>query len=220
MKATKLGTRNYIFTYKEEDWDLNLHLIKGDQYNYVIDTGLGSDSVAVIKEYLDDSKPTIVINTHFHWDHIWGNHCFENSVIIASKEAQKRMAQSWDMMLAKNQNYVRGEVRKQLPTLVFEEELYFPEDQIYLFISPGHSADGISVYDEKDRVLNAGDNIGDTMEALLPEQEVRDEVFIGTLRKYQYLEIAYCVSGHNQVITPTVFEDMIALIGTRRENQV
>jgi len=51
MNIEKIGSRNIIFTYKLPEWNLNLHLILGNKYNYIIDTGLGSNSVAPIKEY-------------------------------------------------------------------------------------------------------------------------------------------------------------------------
>ena len=75
MEINKLKNRNIIFTYNNPDgWDLNLQLVKGNKYNYIIDTGLGSLSILPVINYIkDDKKPTIVINTHSHWDHIWGN---------------------------------------------------------------------------------------------------------------------------------------------------
>lgn len=213
MKITELGTRNVVFTFELDDWDLNLHLIKGDLYNYIIDTGLGSNSVKPILEYVnDDHKPIVVINSHFHWDHIWGNHCFKDSVIISSKKCRDIIIDRWDEMMGRCGNYVDGEVEKKLPTLVFEDELYFPDDDILLFYTPGHTIDGISVYDRKDKVLNAGDNIGDTMEELRPSQETSDEVFLETINKYKTLDVASCVSGHNQILGSEVFSEIERLI--------
>lgn len=42
MKIEKVKNRGVIFTYrKSPGWDLNLYLIMGKKYNYLIDTGLG-----------------------------------------------------------------------------------------------------------------------------------------------------------------------------------
>jgi glyoxylase-like metal-dependent hydrolase (beta-lactamase superfamily II) len=72
MKPIKISGRNVLFTEPMgKTYDLNVGLIIGKQYNYIIDTGLGSGSIAPIVEYLDsDRKPIIVVNTHAHWDHI------------------------------------------------------------------------------------------------------------------------------------------------------
>jgi len=213
MKITELGTRNVVFTFELDEWDLNLHLIKGDVYNYIIDTGLGSNSIKPILEYIKgDDKPVVAINSHFHWDHVWGNHCFKDSIIISSKQCRDIIDKQWDEMMGRCNNYVDGEVKKKLPTLVFEDELYFPDDDILLFYTPGHTSDCISVYDGKDKVLNVGDNIGDTMEELIPTLEEPKTLFLHTLKKYQELDIISCVSGHNQIVDKNVFYEMEKLL--------
>ena len=77
MKVTKVAPRNSMFTdlilWEGQEIDVNMGLIMGKKRNYVIDTGLGSDSVAPILEYLSHGgKPTIAINTHYCFDHVWG----------------------------------------------------------------------------------------------------------------------------------------------------
>jgi hypothetical protein len=68
MHSEKIKNKNIVFVHKTPEWDLNIHLIMGGRYNYVIDTGLGAFSVAPVKEYLkDNGNPIIVINTHHHW---------------------------------------------------------------------------------------------------------------------------------------------------------
>ena len=79
-----------------------------------------------------------------------------------------------------------------LPNLVFDGSLYFPEDGVRVFYTPGHTVDCISVFDEVDRVLNAGDNIGDTMEELVPELKTEKAVYVKTLHMYQALDVGLC----------------------------
>ena len=63
LKPVKITNRNIMFTEPmEQDYDLNLGLIMGTKYNYIIDTGLGSGSVAPILEYIREcTRPIIVI---------------------------------------------------------------------------------------------------------------------------------------------------------------
>lgn len=43
----------------------------GKYFNYVIDTGVGSDSVAPFLDYMGaDKKSIIVVNTHCHYDYL------------------------------------------------------------------------------------------------------------------------------------------------------
>lgn len=210
MKTQKIGRRNIIITHSLPGWDLNLHMILGDTYNYVIDTGLGSECAASIQEYLHGSdKPTVVINTHHHWDHVWGNHCFAGCPIIAHRLCKARIDDKWAEMLTNNGHHTRGKVRRLLPTHTFENSLYFPEDKIRLFHTPGHTADSISVYDELDKVLNTGDNIGDTPDDPIPSLEMDKAIYRDTLARYMGMDTAACISGHNIVQDASIFEKIL-----------
>ena len=212
MKIEKVGTRSVVFTQWIAEWNcsLNIHLILGDNRNYLIDTGLGSGDMAYIKEYLgDDTKPLIVINTHYDWDHIWGNHCFDDELIIAHHKCRQLIRDRWDMMLDDNRHFIKGKVELKLPNLVFDDELYFPDDKIKLFYTPGHTIDGISVFDEIDGVLNAGDNIGDTLDEIVPHICADGhELYRKSLQLYEQLDVKFCISGHNI----TLGEDVFAMI--------
>ncbi|SHJ31068.1 Glyoxylase, beta-lactamase superfamily II [Geosporobacter subterraneus DSM 17957] len=209
MKVQKVKNRGLLFTYSN-DWDLNLYLIRGNRYNYIIDTGLGPLNVAPIKENIkDDKKQLIIINTHFHWDHIWGNSAFDNSVIISHKLCREMIASNWEQMLQKNGRYAQGEFQMRLPEVVFEGELYFPEDKIRLIYTPGHTIDSISVLDEEEKVLNAGDNIGDTMEELVPSVYTDKQTYLETLYRYNDLDFDTCVSGHNVILEKKVIDKII-----------
>ncbi|MDR1664222.1 MAG: MBL fold metallo-hydrolase [Clostridiales bacterium] len=200
MKPVELSERNTLFTEKMgEFYDLNLGLIRGARRNYLIDTGLGSGSIAPVTEYLrGDGKPVVVINTHCHWDHVWGNFLFEGGTIISHRRCYELMEEHWDEMAEENKTAVDGEMRKCFPNLTFEGGLYFPDDGVRIFFTPGHSEDGISVYDGVDKVLYAGDNIGDTAEEIVPYIDTDIETFRRTIEIYKTYDFNICVSGHNK----------------------
>ena len=207
MKIERIKNRHVIFKYPVTAWDLNIHLIMGNKFNYLIDTGLGSLSVAPIQEYLEgNTKPVIVINTHYHWDHIWGNHVFRDHVIISHRLCRETIAAQWEEMLSSNRQYLSGETELCLPNLVFDDALYFPDDHIRIFYTPGHTADSISVFDEEEKVLDVGDNIGDTLDQIVPELDTEKQVYIDTILKYQSMDFTTCISGHNMVLDKEMFE--------------
>ena len=180
-------------------YSLNMGLITGQRYNYLIDTGLGSGSVIPVIRYLSgDNKPVVVINTHHHWDHIWGNFLFGNSLIAAHALCRELADEKWDIMLTENTEFLDGGTEKCLPNLVFSDSLEFSDDSIELFYTPGHSIDCISVFDRIDRVLYAGDNIGDTEETVIPYIETGIALFRDTLSRYREYDFSVCVSGHNR----------------------
>lgn len=211
MKIQKIKNRSVLFTYDEiPEWNLNLHLILGNKNNYVIDTGLGSLSVAPVKEYIrDDNKPVVIINTHHDWDHIWGNGEFKDSIIISHRLCRELIEAKWDGMLTRNRQYCNGKVEKYLPNLVFENEIYFPEDKIRIFYTPGHTIDSISILDEEEQVLNAGDNIGDTVDEIVPEIGSDKVLYIDTLLGLRSLDFDTCISGHNIVLGREVMEEIL-----------
>lgn len=214
MKIEKIKSRNVLFTYSvPEGWDLNLHLIKGKKYNFIIDTGLGSLSVEPIKKYLEgDDKPIVVINTHYHWDHVWGNSSFPNSVIISHKLCKEMIESNWEEMMQEYKDVVSGETEMSLPTITFENELYFPEDRIRIIYTPGHTIDSISVIDEEDKVLNGGDNIGDTVDEIVPNIDCEKELYVDTIMNYRKLDFEVCVSGHNVILDKGVIERILLLV--------
>jgi len=210
MKPVKITERNIMFTEPmSQEYDLNLGLILGEKHNYVIDTGLGSGSVAPILKYLGNSaKPIIVVNTHCHWDHIWGNWVFQKSLIISSATCRNLEDKYWDDAIREYSERIDGEVHKCIPNMVFEDSLCFPDDGISIFRTPGHSADGISVYDSVEKVLYAGDNIGDTEESIVPWIETDMETFQVLIETYKKYDFAFCISGHNKPQTKSVLDRM------------
>lgn len=210
MIIQRVNKRNVLFTDSPDPtWNLNMHLILGDKNNYIIDTGLGSLSAAHIKKYINNNKPIIVINTHYHWDHIWGNISFSNELIISHRICREIILSEWETMLHKNEKHISGDTKMRLPNLVFEQELYFPDDKIRLFYTPGHTIDSISVLDEKDKVMNVGDNIGDNMDEIIPSIYSNITYYKNSIIKYKEIDFDYCISGHNKVLEKGIIDKIL-----------
>lgn len=207
VKIQKIRERNIVFNYNIAEWDLNIHLIMGSKNNYIIDTGLGSASIAPVKEYLKNNhRPIIIVNTHYHWDHIWGNYSFRDCTIISHVLCREMIVKKWDEMLEKKKQFIKGDVHLCLPNLVFDESLYFPEDKIRIFYTPGHTNDCISVLDEEEKVINISDNIGDTIDEIIPSIETEKDVYINSLLRYRDMDFDTCVSGHNVVLDKGIID--------------
>jgi len=174
---------------------------------------MGSLSVAPAMEYLQSNgNQLIVINTHHHWDHVWGNHAFTECTIISHQLCRERIAAKWDKMMARNGRFAAGNVVKNLQNLVFEDMLFFPDDKMRLFYTPGHTVDSISVLDEEEGILNVGDNMGDTMDEIVPSLETEKGSHIKTLSRYKEMDVRACVSGHNKVLNNEVFDMILKLL--------
>ncbi|MCR8642001.1 MBL fold metallo-hydrolase [Paenibacillus sp. N1-5-1-14] len=207
MKIQQINSRNIVFSDDRADrfFDLNIHLIMGTKNNYLIDTGLGSEFVQPVLEYLEHSeKSLVIINTHHHWDHVFGNHVFKDHLIVSHQLCRELIIKNWDEMLDKYSKFGMGTVEQHLPNLVFENELYFPEDKVRLIYTPGHTIDSISVIDEEEKVINVADNIGDSMDEIIPNLYCDKQLFEETIKRYSEMDMETWISGHNVVLQKDV----------------
>jgi glyoxylase-like metal-dependent hydrolase (beta-lactamase superfamily II) len=65
-----------------EPQHVNSWLVEGSERAVLLDTGLGIAPVRPVAEALTD-RPVSVVNTHYHFDHVGGNHEFEEIAIHA-----------------------------------------------------------------------------------------------------------------------------------------
>lgn len=209
MKITKISNRSIMFTVPEDPTGIvNMNLILGEHNNFIIDTGTGESNVKAILEYIgNDQKPVIAINTHAHWDHVFGNSALKGHIIVSHVLCRAAMDKNWDAdvkaLLEGNADYVDAELHKYLPNVVFEGNLHFPEDGISLFHTPGHSDDGISIYDAVDKTLYVGDNFGvfDGVAKIWSDDKNAAKDFI---EKYKQYDFVTCIPSHCNPQTKSV----------------
>lgn len=196
--------------YPLSRWNMYCYLIIREKHNYLIDTGCGKNDVLEILKYLEDNsleKDLIVINTHYHWDHIWGNAYANASYIISNKECFDQIQKNYEGMIDQNKEYINGEAVMCLPNLTFTDQMHI--DGLLLFSSPGHTVDQISIYDEVNKVLFVGDNIGDNEEEIVPYLEVPQEKYIASLREMLHFDYDQVLSGHNEIQDKSFLEKII-----------
>lgn len=210
MKINLLNQYTTAYTYDNIDNYLtSVFLIEKEKF-YLIDTFCGSKSMMPIQERIAHSKikkEVVVINTHFHWDHVWGNCSFSESNIISHEKCRDLMDEMWDAQLGKNSKYISGQVEKQLPNMTFNDKIQFIQDGIELFYSPGHTEDSISIFDHEAGILYVGDNL----EKPIVYVENSDlNAYINTLKKYLAYRPKRIIASHTLEITQ---EDLFQTIG-------
>ena len=205
MKPIEITKRNIMFAQSIAGWGglpLHMGLILGAKRNYLIDTGLGENSVIPVIDYIGETKkPLVVINTHAHWDHVWGNHVFADNLIISHRICRDELDKTWEEDFQKKKDFADGAVHKCLPNVTFEDSLHFVDDGIYLFHTPGHSPSCISIYDEVDKILYVGDAIGDAGEEeidIIPQIYTTPDMMRETIGKWGKIDFELCIIGHNE----------------------
>ncbi len=130
------------------------YIVVGNDKAAVIDTMNGSENVQNVARTVTD-LPLMVINTHGHPDHVYGNAYFDEAYIHPD-----------DVYLAQESyRYPQyNNLRRKLKAAAFkttEEGDSFDLGGITLEVYgiPGHTEGGICILDREDRVLFTGDSI-------------------------------------------------------------
>ena len=100
VKITEVGSRGVAFSFYEDflgDTTYS-YLINAEKHVFLFDTFCGPDSMEYIKEYLREKKigekPLIIVITHNHWDHYWGNCAFPEHLIISHTLCRQGMQET------------------------------------------------------------------------------------------------------------------------------
>ncbi len=221
MKVQKVGSRGYLFTF-DEPYKTNLYVINATNHLFICDTFLGPDPIKDVMKFLDKekctSKPVVVFNSHYDYDHIWGNSEFKDSIILAHELCRKVIKDEGEDDLKKYEDHKRGEITLTLPNVVFKEKVMFSEDGIEFYHTPGHTEDSSSCYDCVDKVLFVGDNL----ESPYPYIRILNiETYIETLEEYFTRDAKFIVSGHDDLMKDDqVIKSNLTYLQNLNQNQV
>lgn len=187
----------------------NSYVIQADKATYLIDSGLGSATAIEMSKLITAGKPVYLINTHYHWDHIWGNAFFANAMVVCHERCVRNVVANWDAMIQRNGQYIDGQTAGFDVQLSFADRLTLNEELV-LFHTPGHTDDSISVFYKPERALFVGDLIGDDDTELLPSVKDPDH-FLASLELCASFDPRLYLSGHNDIKYPGILEQIAKL---------
>jgi glyoxylase-like metal-dependent hydrolase (beta-lactamase superfamily II) len=202
MKTREINNHTTAFIFDEiTGFETAVFLINKPNRYYLIDTFCGADSMRAVLSYIEglpDRKRLVVINTHFHWDHIWGNCMFRNRDIISHVACRTLIEKNWDEQQETNKEYIMGNNEMTLPNLTFQQSLKYEDDGIEIFHSPGHTRDSISIFDTEQSTLFVGDNIEKPL-MFLENKDLNS--YLITLEKYIDYQPELIIASHSIDIT-------------------
>jgi glyoxylase-like metal-dependent hydrolase (beta-lactamase superfamily II) len=160
--------------------------------------------IAALVNQHRDGRRVLVVNSHHHWDHVYGNAAFADEDIVAHRSCRKLMA---------SRSYAEDESIPlpptegvPLPTIAFGDRVTFADDggTLHLIHTPGHSEDSLVAYYEAARLLLAGD----TVEWPLPHLCQRDGFasYVRTLRQLKQLPVTRILPGHGPVMGKEIID--------------
>lgn len=217
MKIQKINQRGTLFIFDLildfYTGTVNIYAINGKKYFFIIDTYMGPKPIKEIKEYLYTTygkKPFIVFNTHFHFDHIWGNCAFTDTVIISHKQCYNNIIKFSKEELANYTQYQQGKVKIILPSLTFDKSISFSEEKVIFFHSSGHTNGSASCYDEYDKVLHTGDNVEEPIPFITDSTNL-DE-YDKSLQSYIKIKPKIIISSHSNIVDEKLIKENIIYI--------
>lgn len=178
--------------------------VTGPNWAVMIDTLALPEEALEMRAFIEDSigvPVRYVINTHYHADHSWGNCFFPEATVIAHSLAREAILQKGEAALEsiKKQNAAFKQVKLIAPHLTFSEgnlTLRVGKKSLVITPSPGHSADGISVLVEEERVLFAGD----AFMALPYMVDGNPDEMITTIKRIGKMGLENIIQGHGDII--------------------
>lgn len=154
--------------------DVWVHVIDGPEKAMVIDTSFGVGDLRRLVGELTGGKELVVVNTHPHLDHSYGNcqfdrvYCHEYCAPMLEKQKDPGC---WDELLDENGNGIYMRFTKKDLIAYKDYEVVPCENhhvfdlggghEVELIWTPGHAAGGCVYLDRKNRILFGGDNFYD-----------------------------------------------------------
>jgi cyclase len=205
-----------VFAYVQPDggWCVNNAgvLVEPDRVT-VIDTAATEARARTLRQAvagLTTAPPRVLVNTHFHGDHTFGNAVVAGSdaVIVAHEQARTEMAAAGLGLTGLWPGVDWGDISVTLPHLTFQDRLTLhlgPRRAELIHVGPAHTTNDTVVWLPEERVLFAGDVLmsGCTPFVLMGSVE-------GSLRAVERLRglgPRTVVGGHGPVSGPEVLDE-------------
>jgi glyoxylase-like metal-dependent hydrolase (beta-lactamase superfamily II) len=199
MESQRISDRGVIFPFNDP-YLTNVYVIDGRDQIIVCDTSLGSEPMSYVRSFtnsINPSKQIVVFNSHFHYDHIWGNCAFESYSIYSHERCYTKLKEENERALKEYSNHKRGDVKLVLPNQIFSNRVIFEDGNIEFFYSPGHTDDSASCIDYVDKVLFVADNVESPIPFLY---DLDIEQYIATLTNYLTIDWNTMIASHDPIM--------------------
>ncbi len=125
----------------------------------IIDPGDDADKICKIIE--DNSlKPTIIVNTHYHFDHTGANRSIKNRYDIPIAIGEKDALFLKDAYKAALEFMIQAESSPKADILLKEGDTLSVGEKIFEVLeTPGHTQGSVCLYSKKEKILFSGDTL-------------------------------------------------------------
>ena len=156
-----------VFVYEQPPggWCLNnAGLITGSRRSVLVDTAATEQRARRLKaevERIVPDGPDLVVNTHFHGDHVFGNYLFASrATVVAHQGTRSDIAEAGMGLRNLWPDVEWGELELAVPDLTFQDSLVLHAGGVtveLLQVGPAHTPDDVVAWVPERQVLFTGD---------------------------------------------------------------
>ena len=117
-----------VYVRRHEELNLNCGLIVGEQRSVVVDTRIYHSQGVELLESVREITPTevVVVNTHAHYDHCFGNSAFRDSQIYAHTGAAEELLRTGESQRRQIVEHLRRTDRDAVAEEIEQTEIVLP----------------------------------------------------------------------------------------------
>lgn len=201
-----------VYVALAEDGMSNAGLVLGNDQVLVVDTMMlpsQSRDLAAAADRLAPGATKVVVNTHFHGDHTFGNMHFPGAVIVAHPVVRQRLLEAGQSLIERSMRSRPAhaeefhQVRLTLPNLSCPDRLtlHLADRTVEFFhLGPAHTDGDAVVYLPDDQLLFAGDLLfSHLVPAVQPESNTLG--WIEAVTALEAIGLRTVIPGHGPLST-------------------
>lgn len=202
-----------VFAYVQPDggWCVNnAGLIASGGVGALVDTAATEARSRRLREQVlagGRSAPAMLVNTHSHGDHTFGNYLFPEATVYAHAEARREMQQAELHLTEMWPGVVWGDIEVALPQVTYRGGMTLHVGDLaveLLHLGPAHTVNDTVVWVPERRVLFTGDIVMSGVTPFCPLGSITGS--LKAVEQLRGLEPVTVVTGHGPVAGPEVFD--------------
>lgn len=203
----------YAYVQPDGGWCVNNSgVIVGDGTTVLFDSVATQSRAERLRAAVDSVAPpgpsqTVLVNSHHHSDHTFGNSQFPAAVTVAHDLARQEMIEAGQGLRTLWPDVVWGETPIVLPAITFHDQVTLHAGRIrveLIHVGPAHTTNDVVAWLPEQRVLFTGDVIMSGVTPFCLMGSVAGTLV--ALERLRELDPVVIVSGHGPIGGPELFQ--------------
>jgi hydroxyacylglutathione hydrolase len=196
--------KNLYFYPEKGMMDCNTYVIR-DKLSLLIDPGLNDFLPQLMQDLqrdgIDPKTINIIMNTHLHGDHCWGNEALKKAsgAEILVHKVQKQLGDAAANQAAKFFGVPSSQFSED--RVLDEDHLSLGDTELEIIPSPGHSPESICFYWRDKKVLICGDVLFNQNTGRVDLPGGSAEQLKKSIERLSKLDVEYLLPGHMDIVT-------------------